>query len=100
MIGLTIQMLSTVQPSLEFARPITTAESALVSDAALQVIDIARQHGAIGWKVNGAGGDGGPSRSAMTGGSRRAGGTGSARAQRNYSMSPSPVTMRPAASTC
>jgi D-glycero-alpha-D-manno-heptose-7-phosphate kinase len=31
----------------------------LVGDAAQQVIKIARQHNAIGWKVNGAGGDGG-----------------------------------------
>jgi len=31
----------------------------LVSDAARRVIEIARCHGAIGWKVNGAGGDGG-----------------------------------------
>ncbi len=31
----------------------------LVSDAARQVIAIAQSHGAIGWKVNGAGGDGG-----------------------------------------
>lgn len=32
---------------------------ALVSLEAAQVIEIARAHGAIGWKVNGAGGDGG-----------------------------------------
>jgi len=32
---------------------------ALVSADAQQIIDIARQHGAIGWKVNGAGGEGG-----------------------------------------
>ena len=32
---------------------------ALVSPEAQQVIDIARAHGAVGWKVNGAGGDGG-----------------------------------------
>ncbi len=32
---------------------------ALVGPEARQVIAIARQHGAIGWKVNGAGGDGG-----------------------------------------
>ncbi|HEX3049986.1 MAG TPA: hypothetical protein VHP83_04970 [Aggregatilineaceae bacterium] len=32
---------------------------ALVSEDAHQIIDIARQHGALGWKVNGAGGDGG-----------------------------------------
>ncbi len=32
---------------------------ALVSPAAWQVIAIARQHGAIGWKINGAAGDGG-----------------------------------------
>jgi D-glycero-alpha-D-manno-heptose-7-phosphate kinase len=32
---------------------------ALISKDASQVIDIARAHGAIGWKVNGAGGDGG-----------------------------------------
>ena len=31
----------------------------LVSDAAQKVIDCARAHGALGWKVNGAGGDGG-----------------------------------------
>jgi D-glycero-alpha-D-manno-heptose-7-phosphate kinase len=31
----------------------------LVSQEALNVIDIARQHGALGWKVNGAGGLGG-----------------------------------------
>jgi D-glycero-alpha-D-manno-heptose-7-phosphate kinase len=32
---------------------------ALVSADAERVIEIARQHGAIGWKVNGAGGEGG-----------------------------------------
>jgi D-glycero-alpha-D-manno-heptose-7-phosphate kinase len=32
---------------------------ALVSEDAQRVIDIARHHGALGWKVNGAGGDGG-----------------------------------------
>jgi len=32
---------------------------ALVSQAAQRVIDIAKEHGAQGWKVNGAGGDGG-----------------------------------------
>ena len=31
----------------------------LVSDAARKIFDIAKRHGAIGWKVNGAGGDGG-----------------------------------------
>jgi D-glycero-alpha-D-manno-heptose-7-phosphate kinase len=31
----------------------------LISEDARQIIEIARQHGAIGWKVNGAGGDGG-----------------------------------------
>lgn len=32
---------------------------ALVSPAAEQIIEIAREHGALGWKVNGAGGEGG-----------------------------------------
>ncbi len=32
---------------------------ALVSREALQIIEIAKAHGALGWKVNGAGGDGG-----------------------------------------
>ena len=32
---------------------------ALVSQDAKQVIEVAKHHGAIGWKVNGAGGDGG-----------------------------------------
>ena len=32
---------------------------ALISPDAQRIIDIAREHGAIGWKVNGAGGDGG-----------------------------------------
>lgn len=32
---------------------------ALVSPAARQVIEFAREHGAMGWKVNGAGGEGG-----------------------------------------
>ena len=32
---------------------------ALISPDARRIIDIAREHGAIGWKVNGAGGDGG-----------------------------------------
>jgi D-glycero-alpha-D-manno-heptose-7-phosphate kinase len=32
---------------------------ALVCDAARSVIETAQQHGALGWKVNGAGGDGG-----------------------------------------
>jgi D-glycero-alpha-D-manno-heptose-7-phosphate kinase len=31
----------------------------LISDDARQIIEIAQQHGAVGWKVNGAGGDGG-----------------------------------------
>jgi D-glycero-alpha-D-manno-heptose-7-phosphate kinase len=33
--------------------------SALVSSDAREVIEIARAHGALGWKVNGAGGEGG-----------------------------------------
>ena len=33
--------------------------AALVSDAARKVFEIAKRHGADGWKVNGAGGDGG-----------------------------------------
>jgi D-glycero-alpha-D-manno-heptose-7-phosphate kinase len=41
----------------------TAAQSALhprlVGDAAQAVIELARSHGALGWKVNGAGGDGG-----------------------------------------
>lgn len=32
---------------------------ALVSDAAKTVIELAKQHGCLGWKVNGAGGEGG-----------------------------------------
>jgi D-glycero-alpha-D-manno-heptose-7-phosphate kinase len=32
---------------------------ALISPEASRVIEIAREHGALGWKVNGAGGDGG-----------------------------------------
>ena len=32
---------------------------ALVSDDAKTVIDLAQNHGAVGWKVNGAGGEGG-----------------------------------------
>jgi D-glycero-alpha-D-manno-heptose-7-phosphate kinase len=32
---------------------------ALVSEPAQAVIDLGRRHGAIGWKINGAGGDGG-----------------------------------------
>lgn len=32
---------------------------ALVSDTARAVIELAREHGALGWKVNGAGGEGG-----------------------------------------
>ena len=32
---------------------------ALISPEAASVIEIARAHGALGWKVNGAGGDGG-----------------------------------------
>ena len=32
---------------------------ALISPEAARVIEIAREHGALGWKVNGAGGDGG-----------------------------------------
>jgi len=32
---------------------------ALVSDAARSVVDLAKAHGAMGWKVNGAGGEGG-----------------------------------------
>ncbi len=32
---------------------------ALISPEAARVIEIARAHGALGWKVNGAGGDGG-----------------------------------------
>jgi D-glycero-alpha-D-manno-heptose-7-phosphate kinase len=37
----------------------TRLHSSLVSPEALRVIEIARAHGAIGWKVNGAGGNGG-----------------------------------------
>jgi D-glycero-alpha-D-manno-heptose-7-phosphate kinase len=37
----------------------TRLHPALVSPEAQRVIDIAREHGAVGWKVNGAGGDGG-----------------------------------------
>jgi len=37
----------------------TRLHSGLVSDDAQCVIDIARDHGALGWKVNGAGGEGG-----------------------------------------
>ena len=33
--------------------------SELISHDAQKIIDIAEEHGAIGWKVNGAGGDGG-----------------------------------------
>lgn len=33
--------------------------SSLVSETARKVFDVARRHGALGWKVNGAGGDGG-----------------------------------------
>jgi D-glycero-alpha-D-manno-heptose-7-phosphate kinase len=33
--------------------------SALISADAQQIIEVARAHGAIGWKVNGAGGEGG-----------------------------------------
>lgn len=33
--------------------------TALISAATARVIDIAREHGALGWKVNGAGGEGG-----------------------------------------
>ncbi|MGP8206380.1 MAG: hypothetical protein ACLQVK_10065, partial [Acidimicrobiales bacterium] len=32
---------------------------ALVSEPAQEIIELARRHGAVGWKVNGAGGDGG-----------------------------------------
>ncbi len=32
---------------------------ALVSDLAHEIIDVAKAHGAVGWKVNGAGGEGG-----------------------------------------
>jgi D-glycero-alpha-D-manno-heptose-7-phosphate kinase len=31
----------------------------LISPEAWRIIEIAREHGAVGWKVNGAGGDGG-----------------------------------------
>ncbi len=41
----------------------------LVSPQAHQVIEVARRHGALGWKVNGAGGDGG-SLTLLTGGQR------------------------------
>jgi D-glycero-alpha-D-manno-heptose-7-phosphate kinase len=33
--------------------------SALIGIDAMRVIDVAEEHGALGWKVNGAGGDGG-----------------------------------------
>jgi len=33
--------------------------AALVNETACRIFDIARRHGALGWKVNGAGGDGG-----------------------------------------
>ncbi len=42
----------------------------LVSEGAQQIIDLAKAHGAIGWKVNGAGGDGG-SLSILCGGSNQ-----------------------------
>jgi D-glycero-alpha-D-manno-heptose-7-phosphate kinase len=32
---------------------------ALVSDAAKSIIELAREHKCVGWKVNGAGGEGG-----------------------------------------
>lgn len=31
----------------------------LISEQAQQIIDVAREHGALGWKINGAGGEGG-----------------------------------------
>jgi D-glycero-alpha-D-manno-heptose-7-phosphate kinase len=37
----------------------TGLHPALVSEPAQDVIDLGRRHGAVGWKVNGAGGDGG-----------------------------------------
>ena len=43
---------------------------ALVSDDAKEIIDLAKQHGCVGWKVNGAGGDGG-SLSILCGGSNQ-----------------------------
>ncbi len=51
-------------PALGRAMQANTAAQAdlhpgLVGADALRVIDIARAHGALGWKVNGAGGDGG-----------------------------------------
>ena len=33
--------------------------AALVSETARKIFDIANRYGAVGWKVNGAGGDGG-----------------------------------------
>ena len=47
------------QAMIENNRAQLELHSGLVSVEADQVIEIARAHGAIGWKVNGAGGDGG-----------------------------------------
>ena len=41
----------------------------LVSETARQIFDVAKHYGAIGWKVNGAGGDGG-SVTILSGGDR------------------------------
>ncbi len=49
---------------------------ALVSDVAAQVIAVARAHGAAGWKVNGAGGDGGSVTVLCGAGARRERATG------------------------
>ena len=43
----------------------------LVSETARRIFDIAKRHGAVGWKVNGAGGDGG-SVSILSGADKRA----------------------------
>ena len=43
----------------------------LVNETARRIFDIAKRHGAVGWKVNGAGGDGG-SVAILSGGDKRA----------------------------
>ena len=55
-VGYDVSIASDGQQGLRSARNL---HPDLVSSDAQRIIDIARVHGALGWKVNGAGGDGG-----------------------------------------
>ncbi len=49
----------TDEPCRTIATQQASLHPSLVNDVARRVMEVARAHGAAGWKVNGAGGDGG-----------------------------------------